>query len=271
MVELFGDNLIQENRKSSKGNQLKWEDQGIWYKADNLGYEGLSEYLVSNLLIHSTLVDSEFILYEPEEILYDSTIFHGCKSRDFSDGWQVITLERLFSTIYGIGLYKSIFSISSHEARLSYLVEQVERVCGIHGFGIYMSKLFAIDALFLNEDRHTHNISILTDGKNHYRLCPVYDNGAALLADTSLDYPLGRDIFELIPKAKAKTICDSFDEQLELAEKLYGSNIRFSFTKKDVKSLIDKARGYSDKIRERVYDIILEQMRKYPACFLRKS
>ena len=93
MVELFGDNLIQENRKSSKGNQLKWEDQGIWYKADNLGYEGLSEYLVSNLLIHSTLVDSEFILYEPEEILYDSTIFHGCKSRDFSDGWQVITLE----------------------------------------------------------------------------------------------------------------------------------------------------------------------------------
>lgn len=37
---------------SSKGNQLKWERQGIWYKADYTGYEGLSEYMVSELLMN---------------------------------------------------------------------------------------------------------------------------------------------------------------------------------------------------------------------------
>lgn len=35
-------------RQSSKGNQLKWENKGVWYKADYTGYEGLSEYLIWN-------------------------------------------------------------------------------------------------------------------------------------------------------------------------------------------------------------------------------
>ena len=31
---------------SSKGNQQKWENNGIWYKADHTGYEGLAEYIL---------------------------------------------------------------------------------------------------------------------------------------------------------------------------------------------------------------------------------
>ena len=50
MVELFGQHKEMESRKSSKGNQLKWEEQGIWYKADYTGYEGLAEYVISGLL-----------------------------------------------------------------------------------------------------------------------------------------------------------------------------------------------------------------------------
>ncbi len=47
------------------------------------------------------------------------------------------------------------------------MVEQVERVTKLPDFGAYMNKLFTIDAVFLNEDRHTHNIAILMnqDGK----------------------------------------------------------------------------------------------------------
>ncbi len=41
MVELFEQDEKQNKRRSSKGNQLKWENQGIWYKADYTGYEGL--------------------------------------------------------------------------------------------------------------------------------------------------------------------------------------------------------------------------------------
>lgn len=41
MIELFGQNIRTNRRQSSKGNQLKWENDGIWYKADYTGYEGL--------------------------------------------------------------------------------------------------------------------------------------------------------------------------------------------------------------------------------------
>lgn len=50
MIELFEQNIRTNDRQSSKGNQLKWENEGIWYKADYTGYEGLAEYMISNLL-----------------------------------------------------------------------------------------------------------------------------------------------------------------------------------------------------------------------------
>ena len=33
MIELFEQNERKADRQSSKGNQLKWENEGIWYKA----------------------------------------------------------------------------------------------------------------------------------------------------------------------------------------------------------------------------------------------
>lgn len=71
-------------RQSSKGNQLKWENKGVWYKADYTGYEGLSEYLISNLLCRSTLHEAEFVRYEPERIRYRQKIYEGVKSENFS-------------------------------------------------------------------------------------------------------------------------------------------------------------------------------------------
>ena len=51
MIELFEQDILLNDRQSSKGNQLKWQSQnGIWYKADYTGYEGLVEYFVSCLL-----------------------------------------------------------------------------------------------------------------------------------------------------------------------------------------------------------------------------
>ena len=68
MVELFEQNERQNDRQSSKGNQLKWKNDGIWYKADYTGYEGLAEYMISHLLQRSSLRPNEFVLYEPEQI-----------------------------------------------------------------------------------------------------------------------------------------------------------------------------------------------------------
>ena len=268
MVELFEQDERQNNRQSSKGNQLKWENNGIWYKADYTGYEGLAEYMISHLLMKSSLRQDEFVLYEPEQVKYKASVYSGVMSNNFlREGWQLITLERLFKTYFGQSLYQSVFKIPEPEKRLTFLVEQVERVTKLPDFGAYMSKLFTIDAFFLNEDRHTHNIAIMMNGDGEFAYSPIFDNGAGLLADTSLDYPLGKDVYLQMKEVRAKTISSDFDEQLDLAEKLYGNHLKFHFRAKDVNDLLDKISIYSPEEKNRVRDILLSQMKKYAYLF----
>lgn len=167
MVELFEQNIRTKDRQSSKGNQLKWENNGIWYKADYTGYEGLAEYVISHLLKKSTLDASEFVCYDLETIKYGTVIY----------------------------------------------------------------------------------------------------NGAGLLADTTMDYPLSGDVYTLMDKVQSKTICGEFEEQLDISEALYKMNLKFRFTKKDVTELLADAEIYSEEIRNRVEMIIFAQMRKYPYLF----
>ena len=50
--------------------------------------------------------------------------------------------------------------------------------------------------------------------------------------------------------------------------RLYGIyNLHFSFTKKDVEQILNEIPGYSDQEKERVRDILFEQMRKYKYLF----
>ena len=85
MVELFEQNIRTNTRQSSKGNQLKWENESIWYKADYTGYEGLAEYVISHLLKYTNLNEDEYVLYEPEQIKYKRQIYNGVRSRSFID------------------------------------------------------------------------------------------------------------------------------------------------------------------------------------------
>lgn len=268
MVHLFEQDTRVNERQSSKGNQLKWENRKIWYKADYTGYEGLAEYVISNLLQKSDLEPAEYVVYDTEEIQYRGNRYLGCSSHDFrKEGWQLITLERLFQSFFGESLYKGIYQIGDHKERLAFLVNQMERITGLERFGIYMSKLLTIDAFFLNEDRHMHNIAILTDGNGNYEYCPIFDNGAGLLSDTTMDYPLEDDFEKLMKKAKAKTFCLEFDEQLDIAEELYGTQIKFSFERKDVIEILEAEKNYSKETKERVLDIVGEHIRKYRYLF----
>ena len=169
----------------------------------------------------------------------------------------------MFHNFFGESLYKSMYRIPDHEERLRFLVQQVERMTGLQNFGVYMNKLLTIDAFFLNEDRHMHNIAVLMNGKGDYAYCPIFDNGGGLLSDTILDYPLGEDPFDLIKEVQAKTVSSDFDEQLDVSEHLYGCNLKFFFTKRDVDQLLEQAKGYSDEVRERVQTILHRQIDKY--------
>ncbi len=268
MVELFERFGKTDGRKSSKGNQLKWEKEGVWYKADYTGYEGLAEYVVSVLLSGSSLKEEEYVSYQTEVIVYRHSRYLGCRSRNFLPaGWKLITLERLFQNMYGESLNGAIYSIREYEARVRFLVEQTIRMTGLEEFGVYLSKLLTIDALFLNEDRHTHNIAVLLDERGQYHYCPVFDNGSALLSDTTIDYPLTGDTISLTGEARARTICQDFDEQLDIVEKLYGQHLQFSYGRKDIDKLLSEEKYYPADIKQRVATILMNQRRKYQYLF----
>ena len=268
MVELFEQHIKTDERQSSKGNQLKWENQNVWYKADYVGYEGLAEYIVSALLGYSTLASEEYVLYQTEKIRYGHSQYLACRSDDFlPEGWQLITLERLFQNMYGESLNRSVYSIQDYAGRVRFLTEQTVRITGLREFGVYLSKLLTIDALFLNEDRHTHNIAVLLDDMGKYHYCPVFDNGASLLSDTTMDYPMTGEVFVLMGEAKAKTICQDFDEQLDIVEQLYGQYIKFRYDAKTIDRILSEEAYYPEDIKQRVRQILVSQKRKYRYLF----
>lgn len=77
-AELSNEHIVQESG-TSEGTQIKYKKDGFWYKQDNRGNEGLTEYLVSGLLKYSTLEASEYVTYE-KGLINGKT---GCRSRDF--------------------------------------------------------------------------------------------------------------------------------------------------------------------------------------------
>ena len=71
---------------------------------------------------------------------------------------------------------------SSDKKRIAYLAEATAELTGLELFPQYLTLLFEIDALFLNDDRHLNNIAVLESG-GKYDYCPIFDNGAGLLSN----------------------------------------------------------------------------------------
>ena len=80
-----------------------------------------------------------------------------------------------------------------------------------------------MDALFLNDDRHSNNIAVLKcDGKYDY--CPISDNGAGLLSNmrtASMDIELKA----LIVAQRAHSFGMTFDRQAVAVWALYGKQL----------------------------------------------
>lgn len=259
---------IKTSGHSSKGNQLKWMWDGAWYKADHMGYEGLAEVLISSLLEKSNI--TEFVKYEPVWILYKDRKFWGCKSDNFLlDGEELVTIDHLYRQFTGRSLTKKLADYSEIKDRVAHLVNFVEEITGLKDFGTYLATGLTIDAFFLNEDRHTNNIAVIYNAKeDSFRLCPYFDHGLALLADTTIDFGLDLSVEGCLGKIEAKPFSRSFDEQLEAAEELYGTDVRFYFDMKDVERGLQQFQGvYDEKVLHRVSEVLREQRRKYQYLF----
>lgn len=266
-IELTYANQVERQGHTSKGDQSKWQMGKTWYKADHMGYEGLAEVVVSRMLRKSAI--SNFVAYEPVQIQVEGKLVPGCASHNFlKRGERLIPLERLHRISCGDGLAKTIAGLPSVEERLRYTVDFVERVTGLEDFGRYVATIMELDAVLLNEDRHTNNLAVIRNNNTQkFRLCPLFDHGLSLLSDVN-DYPLGQDVYALIDKVKAKPFSEDFQEQTEAATGLYGSDLHFNFKKSDISSLLDGLDElYNSKILARVEQAIREQMRKYSYLF----
>ena len=252
---------------SSKGDQPKWHLDGKWYKADHMGYEALSEVLVSRLLMKSNV--TELVSYAPVLICYQDKEVAGCVSESFQGKDEMlIPFERLHRAYKGHGLAEVLSGFAEPQERIRYTVDFLENITGLRGVGPYLTMILELDALFLNEDRHTNNLAILRDENTlEFRLCPVFDNGLALLSDTN-DYPENEDIYNCISRVQAKPFDREFLTQVDAAEELYGIQLKVSFSRTDVaKELSALNELYGTEICHRVESILLEQMRKYAYLF----
>ena len=253
-----------KNRGSSKGNQSKWLDGEYWYKIDYLGYEGLSEYVVSHLLDKTNV--KNYVKYELDITEKNKMPLLGCKSKNFlSDNQNILTLTKLFRVYKNIDIFDECERIDWTESDcISFVADTVKDITGLDEFGEYLTLLLEMDYFFYNDDRHFNNIAVIynrdTDG---FSYCPIFDNGAALFSDIKMSYPLTMSIDECIDVVKAKPFSPCFEDQVSAAREVYGRQFSHQITEHDLEEVIKNVRKYglySKEIVDRVEAVIKKRL-----------
>ena len=112
---------------------------------------------------------------------------------------------------------------SSDRKRIAYLADATAELTGLELFPQYLTLLFEVDALFLNDDRHLNNIAVLECG-GKYDYCPIFDNGAGLLSNTRIA-PMDIEPKALIAAQRARPFNISFNRQAGAVRALYGKQL----------------------------------------------
>lgn len=238
-VKFVLDDKITET--SSKGKQEKWREDDRWYKLDQFGYEALAEVFASVLLEYSSIErDSPFtfVRYRMERMMVHGRERTGCSSKHFLKlGESIITLSHLFRRCLDRPMRDVLARLPSDKKRIAYLADMTAELTGLEHFPQYLTLLFEVDALILNDDRHLNNIAVLErDGLFSY--CPIFDNGAGLLSNTQLS-PMDIDPKGLIPTIGARPFNTTFNRQIITARTLYGPQLRMpKFTRVELMDML---------------------------------
>ncbi len=251
---------------SPMGNQDKFYDEKTkcWYKADYLGYEGLSEFIVSELLKRSHIKESKFrfVPYQLCSFKIGNKQVIGCCSKNFIKNTESeLTLFRFFKLYYGIDITTYTLDMSIIE-QIQFVVNAIESITGLSDFGAFLTLILELDAFVLNDDRHYRNISLLKQKDGKFCFIPIFDNGGAFLSD---EYSYAGDSLEtLINSIESKPFSQDFDEQLDVAEQLYGVQIQFPKNVNYLKEIEKEALNYytAEQLR-RVEYVLRQSIRKY--------
>ncbi len=240
-VKLVTNEKIAET--SSKGNQEKWFDKTTnkWYKLDQFGYEALAETAVSKLLTFSNITaDSPFSFakYDMEKLKVHGRERTGCSSENFlKEGQAIITLSHLLKRQLGGSLKEKLEGFSSNKKRIAYLADATKDFTGLEKFPQYLTLLFEIDSLILNDDRHLNNIAVI-EQNGKYDYCPIFDNGAGLLSNVQFS-PMDIEPKGLIKDLVARPFNTSFTRQMNTAHELYGKVLKMpTLTRNDICDIV---------------------------------
>lgn len=205
---------------ASPGNQMKVHKGNYWYKGDNLGYEGLAEYICSRLLHHSNV---NHVKYDLCRFKIGEKVNVGCVSKSYLlPGETEISLYKLLLNEKGIRLDRYFEERTPVKDIIEFVVETVVELTGITDFGKKLTKILEFDALVRNGDRHYRNIMFKITDNRGYVLAPLFDNGDALLSN-EFKYGYERNNYY---KVKAKPFSTDFEKQVQACEDMYGQQLR---------------------------------------------
>lgn len=192
---------------SSDGTQVKFCERGKWFKQDLRGYEGEVEYIVSCLLACSNV--DNYVFYHQCTINGKP----GCISNDFlRPNESFISFESLHLQYTGLSLTDKVMEYQDFQERYDYTCDFILRTCNID-VKTYLSNIFSLDALTLNDDRHFNNLGVIYDyNNNKYYEAPIFDNGAGLLSDI-IKYPQWKSLEENISNVVGQPLCSKLDLQ----------------------------------------------------------
>lgn len=259
-VKLVSDQKIAET--SSKGNQEKWLDNGKWYKLDQFGYEALAECFTFMLLEHSNIErDTPFcyVRYDMEKLLVHGRERTGCSSENFlNHGEAIITLSHLFKQHLGGSVAEVLGRLSSDKKRMIYLAEATADITGLTDFPQYLTLLFEIDGLVLNDDRHLNNIAVISKG-DCFDYCPIFDQGAGVLSNVMYS-PMDIVPKSLISSAQARPFNTTFNRQIRAMQSLYGKQLDIpKFTRNQLYEMLQPLLlYYAERDRALIADRVCE-------------
>ena len=267
-TKLFSNEKIAQT--SSKGNQEKWQDGNIWYKVDQFGYEALAETFISRILEISNIEKETpftFVRYDIEKVTVHSVERTACVSENFlKEDASIITLSTLLSKNLETSLKRKLENLSSDKKRLQYLVETTKEITGLSDFDKYLTLLFEIDSLILNDDRHLNNIAIIEE-KGEFSYCPIFDNGAGLLSNMQF-YRSDIEPKALIKIPYASPFHMTFNREIKTMRDLYGPVLKMpKFSSAELSEMLSPLLEYYPKrdrgiIADRVITTINERMKR---------
>ena len=209
------ENDFVNTSSTSKGNQMKFLHNGIWMKEDYLGYESLSEVIVS--LFCSCIENLNYVKYNLCTLDFEGDLLRYCCccSSFLESDETFISLGRLmdlenYDYVRELNIGRDTLNMNVINKILS-IINKYTKLDARE----YLGTHFYLDSIVLNEDRHFHNLGVI-QSKGIFKFAPVFDNGLSLLSDLNC-YSFTEHPLENINRVKAKPFSKDFNTQNNLA------------------------------------------------------